>query len=126
MLEVRIGILEHIDAAGAAGDGHVLPAVSFPGHRLPDDSRRSLKLPQYLPCISVDGDELARERASKDQSASRHKRPRPVRAPETDLPFALAGQRIDGLQETAMLGVVVDRLEAEAAVGFAGLELLKL
>src|SRR4051794_8584023 len=103
MDEVRIRGLEHIDAAGAARHRDVLLAVALPGHRLADDAGRRLELPQHLAAVGVDREELAGQRPGEDEAAGGGERAVPVRALEAELPFALAGERIDGLEEAAVL-----------------------
>src|SRR6266571_1765546 len=122
--EVRVWRLERVDAADAAGDRDVLFSVTFPGNRLTDDSGRRLKLPENLADIDIDGDELTGERAGEDESAGGHQSAGPVRALEAGFPFALPGERIDGLQVTARLRIGKEVLALHTVVWLARLQVL--
>src|ERR1700693_4769021 len=67
--EVRVGRLEHVDAAGAARGRHVLLAVVLPGERLADGPGGGLELPQDLSRVLIAGDELAGQLAGEDEAA---------------------------------------------------------
>src|ERR1700686_1247383 len=82
VLEIWVGGLENVHAAGPTGDGDVLLSVMLPCDGLSDDSRRSLELPHDLAGLAVDGDELARQLAGEHEPPGGHERAGPVRALE--------------------------------------------
>src|SRR3974390_2790428 len=123
MHQVRVGRLEDVDAAGAAGNSHVLLAVVLPGDRLSDNSGWRLELPDDLAGVAVHRDELARELASEDKAAVGDKGAGPVGALERRFPFGLSGQWIDRAQVPADSVGTEDGGDLHGAMGVAGLEI---
>jgi len=110
MDQVRIRYLQCVDPSNAARDRYILRTVVFPGDRLADDSGRRLELPQNFSGTGVDRDELASQRTGENEPPRGRQGPRPIRALESDLPFALPGERINRLEEAAMVRIVEDVL----------------
>jgi len=94
------------EAAAAARNGDVLLAVQLPGDRLAGNAGRRLELPKGFPGLRINRNELTglftgeNHRAGGDQGSC------PIGALPWQLPFDIAGYRIDGLQITAGIRIV--------------------
>src|SRR5882724_18510 len=90
-------------ATDARVHGDVLrPVRSGIGHRVADDARRGLVLPEDLPGLGVDALEPAFHGAVEDQAAGRGKRPAVRGEVLLDLPDDLALHRIPGDEPAAI------------------------
>src|SRR5262245_25229366 len=125
MRDVWIGCDQGVDAPGPTPDRNVLFAVLLPRDGLTGYPRWSLELPEDFSGVRIDRDEFAGELAGEDQPTLGHQRAANIRALERRLPFRLAGERVDGAQIAALLGVKdIGKLHAEPE--FARLEVDRL
>src|SRR5205807_5049818 len=106
--------------ADTGEDGHVLLTVgSDVGHRVPDDARGRLELPQLLARPGVRGLQIAFERAVEDQVAGRDEGTTPDRELLLVAPDDLALRGVPGDERPHVAAGARKHPEGRADVGLA-------